>query len=72
MHSILFSNYYYVLCLKTFLNRTPFFRPRSTPEVSKYDNVFTLRTVDDANKIYQSLSSDCNLVVIGSSFIGTV
>ncbi|VVC24249.1 FAD/NAD-linked reductase, dimerisation domain,Reductase, C-terminal,Pyridine nucleotide- [Cinara cedri] len=44
--------------------------PRTTPEVSKYENVFTLRTVDDANKISQSLSSDCHLVVIGSSFIG--
>lgn len=48
------------------------FRPRSTSEVSKYDNVFTLRTVDDANKISQSLSSDCHLVIIGSSFIGIV
>lgn len=48
------------------------FRPRSTPEVSKYDNVFTLRTIDDANKISQSLSSDCHLVVIGSSFIGMI
>lgn len=47
-------------------------RPRTTPEVSKYNNVFTLRTVDDANKIYQSLSSDCHLVIIGSSFIGIV
>jgi len=44
--------------------------PRSTPEVSKYDNVLTLRTIDDAHKIFQSLSSDCHLVVIGSSFIG--
>lgn len=44
--------------------------PRSTPEVSKYDNVFTLRTIDDAHKIHQSLSSDGHLVVVGSSFIG--
>ncbi|XP_008179248.1 apoptosis-inducing factor 3 isoform X2 [Acyrthosiphon pisum] len=44
--------------------------PRSTPEVSKYDNVFTLRTIEDAHKIHQSLSSDCHLVVVGSSFIG--
>lgn len=44
--------------------------PRSTPEVSKYDNVFTLRTIEDAHKIFQSLSSDCHFVVIGTSFIG--
>jgi len=48
------------------------FRPRSTPEVSKYENVLTLRTIEDAHKIYQSLSSDCHLVVIGSSFIGMI
>lgn len=48
------------------------FRPRSTPEVAKYSNVFTLRTVDDAHKISQSLSSDGHLVVIGSSFIGMI
>jgi len=48
------------------------FRPRSIPDVSKYDNVFTLRTIDDAHKINQSLSSDCNVVIIGSSFIGTI
>jgi len=48
------------------------YRSRSTPEVSKYSNVFTLRSVDDAHKISQSLSSDGNLIVIGSSFIGTI
>jgi len=48
------------------------FRPHSIPEVAKYNNIFTLRTIDDAHKINQNLSSDCNVVIIGSSFIGTI
>lgn len=48
------------------------FRPRSIPEAAIYSNVFTLRTIDDAHKISQSLSSDGHLVVIGSSFIGMI
>ncbi|XP_050520127.1 apoptosis-inducing factor 3-like isoform X2 [Daktulosphaira vitifoliae] len=44
--------------------------PRTVPDASKFNNVFTLRTASDAGKISQHLSSDCHLVIIGSSFIG--
>ncbi|XP_050443240.1 apoptosis-inducing factor 3-like isoform X2 [Adelges cooleyi] len=44
--------------------------PRTIPDASKFSNVFTLRTADDAAKISQSLFPDCHVVIIGSSFIG--
>ena len=45
-------------------------RPRVLPiPGAELENVFTLRTPDDANKIAENVAGK-NVVIIGSSFIG--
>lgn len=39
-------------------------------EGCRLKNVFTLRSIDDANNISKSLNSDRNVVIVGGSFIG--
>lgn len=37
---------------------------------SDLQNVFTLRTIADANSIFKSLSKDSNVIAVGGSFVG--
>ena len=47
-----------------------FYRPRVLPiPGADLENVFTLRTPDDANKISENIGGK-NVVIVGSSFIG--
>ena len=52
------------------INTLLYFRPRVLPIPGvDLQNVFSLRTPDDANKIAEAASGK-NIVIIGSSFIG--
>lgn len=42
----------------------------STQPGSDLQNIFTLRTIADANSIFKALAKDSNVVIVGASFIG--
>ena len=45
-------------------------RPRTLPVLDRYDNVSTLRTLDDCWRLSETLGSRPRLAVIGAGFIG--
>jgi NADPH-dependent 2,4-dienoyl-CoA reductase/sulfur reductase-like enzyme len=45
--------------------------PRSIPNLSSIEGVFTLRTADDALRLRASIKADARIVVIGAGFIGS-
>ncbi len=45
-------------------------RARMLPEFSRFSNVFTLRTLEDAKRLRQALGSDQRLIVIGGGYVG--
>ena len=45
-------------------------RPRTLPALAGYDNVGTLRTIEDSRRLRSLLSSGARLLIIGAGFIG--
>ncbi|MDE3129975.1 MAG: FAD-dependent oxidoreductase [Acidobacteriota bacterium] len=45
-------------------------RPRTLPALAGYENVLTLRTLDDALDLRSRLDADTRLVIVGAGFVG--
>lgn len=45
-------------------------RPRALPALARFDNVTTLRTLDDARRLRDAIACGARLAVIGAGFIG--